>query len=361
MSKCTVVVTVDGWQADGDVPPTYQEGQRITGTVQVWVTEAVRCDGLDVKLELTRTKSGYSPPSGPPPVRLFAGHWQPGEYAYRFELPSTFPPTYEGHLVGWAWTVLAVVDVPWAQAPKGQAPFVLTPAPWSGRLLVQPPAADGVKAGANTEGYEQFLNVVTLFILAVLVLGAGGVLELLGVAAGVRGPMIWLGAAGSLLLGVASLVAWWVQRKAGTRFRASVELVPQGRDTSDSSADRPPAAVRCAVRTRARGAIERVTAELMVREHVAWQVWDMQQQTTDYDYEQVLSRVEVPLPGDSSRGVFEGCLPLPELGTEFPPYTLFDKHGRGLMWQVNVRCYRKGSAIPDVESRYLTVRPEPAR
>jgi hypothetical protein len=362
MADCSLAITIDGWQADGDVAPTFRVGDAITGTVLVWVTEEVRCNGLDVRLELIETEKGYTLPAGPPPARIFSGTWQPGEYQYRFELPSRFPPTHHGSLVGWRWIVKASADIPWASDPEGESPFMLERAPGNDELTVLVPPPDGVEPGATSTQYGALVAVTIGFVLALVTLGTGVVLHAAALASDdVSGAIASLGTMGTIGTGVALVSLWWrrrTERGSANRFRASVTLEHAARGAGYRTRSNERDGVDCEVRTRSGGVIERVVAEIVVREYVRWTEHDAASDSSrQYEYEKVLSRAEVPLAGDSAKGSWRGRLPLPEPGPEIPPYTMFDEQGRGLVWQVNVLSYATGRTKPDVETRYLTVQP----
>ncbi len=359
MSKCTVAVTVDGWNADGDVAPTFRLGDKICGKVDVWVNEAVRCKGLDLCLRLESTQRGYSLPEPRETVRLFSGEWQPGEYEYRFELPSTMPPTRSGKLVGWKWVAAASIDIPWAIDPKGQAEFGLEPPPQWGPLVVVPPPPDNVEVGAQSESYTALIVTGLLLAGAILMMTAGFVLKALELAPDpVSGAMAGLGVVGTLLMGLMFLGARAARRGGGTSpWKSAVRLsceVPGTGYRGDGKR-----LLRCEVDTKGGGAIERVGARVDVKEYVRWTTRTANSgHTTTHEYDNILSRVEVPLTGDPESGKWSGQLPLPTPGPDIPPYTLSDSQNRGLTWRVDVMSYRRGSEKPDIETRHLTAYPE---
>ena len=330
MSKCTVAVTVDGWNADGDVAPTFRLGDKISGKVDVWVNEAVRCNGLDVWLQLEPTQRGYSLPEPRETVRLFSGQWQPGEYEYRFELPSTMPPSRSGKLVGWKWVAAASIDIPWAIDPKGQAEFGLEPPPQWGPLVVLPPPPDNVEVGAQSESFTALIVTGLLLAGAILLMTAGFVAKAMGLVPDpVSGAMAGLGVAGTLLMGLMFLGARAMRRGGGTSpWKSAVRLSYEAPGAGYRG--RGEQLLRCEVDTKGGSVIERVSARLDVREYVRWTRREPgSEHTTTHEYEEILSRVEVPLTGDPAAGKWNGQLPLPNPGPDIPPYTLSDSQNAG--------------------------------
>jgi len=219
-----------------------------------------------------------------------------------------------------------------------------------------------VQPGATSKQFGAIWALAIAFILAFATLITGAVLHLTELMDDeMSGDIAGFGMLGSVGLGSA-LVSVWLRRtrepSAANRWRASVTLARARPVAGYRAAGDEADGVDCEVRTRGGGVVERVTAELVVREYVYWTENDLQTETSArYEREKVLAKSEVPLAGDSATGSWRGRLPLPELDPRTPRYTLFDDLGRGLLWQVNVLSFAKGREKPDVETRYLTVRP----
>lgn len=352
MSACSLAVTVDGWQAAGDVAPTRRPGEPVTGTVHVWVTKAVRCDGLDVSVKLSATRRGYSLPENEQSARVFSGDWEPGEYDYRFEFHAPDLPTREGPLVGWRWLVVATADVPFASDPEGKAEFRVVPAATGPQPLVVEPLPRGETDDEDEQSGLLWGSVVLLVIL-LLVSTAGFVLESLGVVGGtVAGLMEYVGLALVALFAVHAVRDWIALLRL--RRQSSVELQWQAPSVDDDSAPES-GSLRCRVRSRLEG-VRRIVARLEVKEYIRWK--ELKGATDDYDIhedEAVVASTDVSLSRDDQTGVWTGDLPVPALGVEVPPCTVSDAWGRGLSWQLRLSSHRSGST-PKVEAVRLNVR-----
>lgn len=358
MTKCAVTVTIDGWVGTSEEPPTFEIGQPITGAANVWVHEPMRCDGLDVWLEMKPTAPGFAVGPGIGAVRLFAGDWAVGEYDYRFSIPSTGPPTHQGKHVGWKWRACVRADVPWAIDAAGEAEFCLVLPREPRGFVVIPPAPDESDPAGPDLARRAMLWTGGLFTLALAAFGIGLTMQLLGLASeDITGAVAGIGFTLAILLGGGLGAQWFAWKSRGGASSGSAIRLTYA---PASGGYRAPASgeptLRCEVKTRPGGAEQRVVAHLVVHEHAEWRSGTGDSKTTHVvDHE--LYRSTTELASDPGRTDWAGDLALPTLGT-VPCFTHGVPAGHGLVWRVDVMVHPKSGAEAAKLTRLLTVRPE---
>ena len=353
MSKCTVAVTVDGWEAMGDVAPTFSVGQPITGTVHVWVNAAVQCDGLDVQLVPVRTTQGYFLGLDLPSVRIFEGKWEPGEYDYRFSIPSPWLPSHQGRHLGWKWIARATADIPWAIDPKGESEFRL-------EFAETPTALEITPAGETTESSKS--SGSGKFILP---LAGVWVLSLLMIAIGLAGPLLELGheevtdniGGAGLFVCIFSLMALGATSARGERSERSSSSIDRvalthrhgGGDYRSGGGS----FIDCNVSTNAD--IDTMVARLVVEEFIEWRT-RKNDHTTVHRHHHVIHQQDAPLMQDVATGSWHGSLRVPEPGS-VPYFSVGKPPGHGIVWKVELSTSLAGKVDSEVTRRFLDVRP----
>jgi hypothetical protein len=343
VSKCNIAVTVDGWEAMGDVAPTFRTGDPITGTVHVWVNEKVRCDGLDVELVPIRTTQGYYLGLDLPRTRVFEGEWEPGEHDVRFSVPSHWLPSYEGTL-GWKWVARATADIPWASDPKGESEFV---AEWSTPPVgveIEPLSDDeAVAKRSPLKGPMLGLSFVGLAMIpgglvakyfeladADLLGGVAGLGVLIGM---ICYPVYRSLASGRPAAGSATVVL--KQREGGGGYRA------EGGSFLDCEA-------------KPKADIGSMIARLVVEEYAEWTT-RRNDHTTTHRRHHLHHKRDVEMTRGED-GAWRASIPLPAPDA-VPCFSIGNPPGHGIVWKVELLSLRPGEDEHDVTRRDLVVRP----
>ncbi|HJL15194.1 MAG TPA: hypothetical protein RMH99_06035 [Sandaracinaceae bacterium LLY-WYZ-13_1] len=357
MGACKLAVTIDGWNADGDWEPTFRPGEVVTGTVHVWVSREVRCEGLDVGFEQRPTQRGYTLPKHPACTRVFSGRWTPGEYDYRFELRAPDLPTREGALVGWRWLVTANAEIPFAKDPQGEAGLRVAPSSPTPPPLVVRPAPSGEETDDPREQGDLLWGTGVLLALSLGIAAVGFGLEAFGVVGSTLGAVItWVGLGGAALSAIYGVKDWLALRRL--RRRPSVEVRWDG-PADGAGEESAGGRLRCDVRTPFEE-VERLRARLVLREQIRWRE---QRPATDqyriHEDEATHPLAEIALRRDERTGRWTGDLPIPPTGSELPPCSLRDDRGRGLWWHLQLSTHRTGEREPVVDEVPLSVERSP--
>lgn len=346
MSKVALALTVDGWEAMGDVAPTYSAGEPVTGTVHVWVHDEVQCDGLDVELVPVRTSRGFALGLELPRVRIFEGNWAPGEYDIPFSVKSHWLPTYRGKL-GWSWVVRATADIPWASDPGGESTVeIVWPAPPNG-VEVAP-----LRQTQIVERRRPMRWILLIFLGIGLALLASAltayVFELAheDLIANLSG------------FGFTSCLVAFMIYSAGSKGRGStsdvIERVMVNQRDGGGGAYRGDGAYCLDVEACASADLSEVKARLVVEEYAEW-TETRNETTTTHRRHHVHHEREVPMT-QASDGTWRGSIPLPEPST-VPCFSIGSVAGYGIVWRVDLESHRSGRTKSDLTQRYLTVRP----
>ncbi|MBI2760182.1 MAG: hypothetical protein HYX51_02000 [Chloroflexi bacterium] len=109
-------------------PAVYQTGEPVRGTVEAQVHESTHCRSLRVECGW-HTEGRGNPAKGlAESVKLFAGEWAPGSYAYEFTLPGIGGPlSYRGSYLSVQWTARVHADLYGQRHEAPQQPFMLIP------------------------------------------------------------------------------------------------------------------------------------------------------------------------------------------------------------------------------------------
>ena len=341
-------MTVDGWQAMGDVAPTFEVGAAVTGSVHVWVDEPVRCDGLDVQLEPVSTRRGYGVGPAQPPVRLFQGQWEAGEYDYRFSAPSPWPPTYSGKHVGWKWVARARADIPWAIDPEGTGEFRLVLNEPATALEITPLAES--TSSPHPGWWSRALQGLLL-------------LALISIAAGLLGSYLELASeeltdnltGASVVLLVICLVTLGGLSSGQTTSGSIEQLGITQRQGGEGYRSGGAASIECEVTPRAGARVAAMSAQLLVSEYVEWTT-NKNEHSQTHRYEHVFHRGDAALAEDPEAKCWRGSLRLPEL-SGVPCFSFGHPPGRGIVWKVEVSTTLRGKTKPELSRRFLNVRP----
>jgi hypothetical protein len=121
VSNCELLLMLDRTDA------TYSVGERITGAVEVNVTEKVRCRSLSVTQNWKTHGRGTVDEGYGTALTVFSGTWVPGRYRYTFAFDVVEPCTYRGYELNVDWNLVARVDIPWGTDPKVAAEYLVAP------------------------------------------------------------------------------------------------------------------------------------------------------------------------------------------------------------------------------------------
>jgi hypothetical protein len=343
--SCILSITLDGREPTASEAPKLRVGQPVRGMVHVFVTKAVRCEGLDVELTIESRHLGFSPGLSHGKVRIFTGSWEPGEYDYPFAITSVWPPTYDGVCVGWRWQACARAVLGFGRSATGKAEIQLDIAP-SAALAVTLPPPETERPQIRAPGFGGVVGLGATVFIALLASAIGVALKLAELAPDeVSGAVAGVGLSVSVIIGLLFGGKWLAWRKeGGNRLRAAIALkLAPGASGYRSE-------LECSVKTRGGGIVRRVCAALVVKERAHWRTKNPHRK---HMREEVIHRHEVELAGDGDLGEFGGALPLPA-SDAVPCFSLADAEGRGLLWQVEVLVYGD-DGVPTVHTRSLEV------
>lgn len=314
MSACELIVHVD---RRGE---SYRPGEVIAGHVEVRVSSACKCDGLDVAVEYYTHGKGNVSHGRIVSERLWAGEWAPGEHRYPFRLTAPDAPrAYHGELLNVEHRVRATADIPWAFDPEATQDIEIVHERHGGLAVTW----DEAKFAASSGGWGGMLGVGV-----VLLVGSGAAIAFdLAYGSG-EGPGIGCGITGAifgLLAFFGALKPYLARRKTGD---VRVWLVQQRGGGYRGSAGEG-AGLDCRVKLAPGLALQAVTAKLVVRERV-----EKGSGSSKTTHTHVLHHDPIVLEPSGEPGTYAGRLRLPAPGAA--PYT-FTASDNAIQWLVEVR------------------------
>ncbi len=123
MAKCKVTVALE------EPSRAYVPGETVKGVVRVRVHQDMRCDGLNVALQVKASGKGNTRTEDKESTTLYRGDWRAGEvhaYPFEFDVPA-HPVPYEGKILKSGFQIKAEVEVPWARDIGATHPLIVRP------------------------------------------------------------------------------------------------------------------------------------------------------------------------------------------------------------------------------------------
>jgi hypothetical protein len=348
MSKCAIRIVLDNGNR------TYAAGEKVTGRIEVSVSEDCECQKLTLA-RAWRTRGHGEDAFGKPEEQvLFGGAWRAGQTAhYPFEFVAPIGPlSYHGEMFNVEWYLHAQAAIAGALDASTDEEFRLVAAEVTPGFNLGP-AFRGVESGQRLMQFGRTLaqgcGLVTGVVFLFFSLGLGLIVRDVFRRAPTPGPPEWswlivwvLFAGGSVAL------LFWVLRPIIARRK----LGPVEAQVTPGIA-RPGEAVTCTIRFQPRANIDlgEAAATLRGMEIVDWQSGDETHTRRCIISEQPVTFAQDRrlMAGESI--TVETSLPLPANA----PTTFMSAHQQ-VLWQVRLHLKLRG--WPDwVQELPLVVRP----
>ena len=320
MSSCDLSISLDSSDR------SYGPGDRVSGTVQVEVSEEVSKQELRVTLGWHTHGRGNVAKEEVARAVLHSGSLEAGtrhSYPFELSLPKDGPYTYHGHNLNVDWQVEARSDISWARDPVAREDILVTPGEASPRVTESSQGGDG--AGKQQSDPQRVQR-------AMLVVG------LLGFAGGIAAVFL----TDSLFPGIASvfgllIAAGPIRRSIASRRTGDVRFELGELTQADE--------IQCSVHfaPKASAQINSVRARLLVQE-VVTRGSGTNRRTYRHDVHE--HGADMLAAGRSAYGYTHSArLPIPQ-----PVPWSFSASDNNLMWMVEVHIDVAG--WPDWKSQF---------